>query len=348
MSVHQLEAATAEASTIVIETGAALDLATLLPSRDSRRRVALVTQPPVGRLAADVADGLRGAGLDVVAKELPDRDEAKTLSVVEHVCAWMGDHGLGRSDTIVAVGGGALTDAAGFAASIYLRGIEAVYVPTTLLGAVDASIGGKTAVNVGGKNLAGTFHHPALVVIDPGVLARLPAPLLVEGAAEALKTGLVGDAELVALYETHGLDAPIDEVIERAVAVKVAVVGADYREGSRREILNYGHTIGHAVETAAGIPHGHAVAIGMVAAGAVAETSGFAGADRQRAVIEDLGLPTAISGLEPDLVRALVAKDKKRGPEGTRMVILEDIALPKVTNVSDATVTAALAAVGIG
>lgn len=318
---------------------------TLLPSRSSRSRVAILAQPATAELAKRLHAEFDLPG---AVKVLPDRDAAKSLAVVEDIYRWLIELRLTRSDTVLGVGGGALTDVVGFVAATYLRGIESVLVPTTLLGAVDAAVGGKTGINVAGKNLVGAFHHPTRVIVDLGVLDALPVGLRREGAAEALKAGLIADPILVEAYEADGIDAPLDAVVDRAVAVKAAVVSEDYREAGRRAILNYGHTVGHAVETVGGIPHGHAVAIGMVAAGSVAaDLLGFREAERQRAVIEQLGLPVAVPGLSARDVMGLVGVDKKRDGSGLRMVLLEEIGRARVDYVDDATVAAALTVVGI-
>jgi 3-dehydroquinate synthase len=320
----------------------------LLPEREGRRRVAIVTHDGATRVAARIETRLATAGIEVATRQLPDREAAKTMATAEATYLWLNALGMTRLDTIVAVGGGALTDAAGFIAATYLRGIEIVLVPTTLLGAVDAAIGGKTAVNVGGKNLAGVFAHPARVVVDLDVVAGLPRGLLIEGTAETLKAGLIADLRLVELYEEHGLEAPLEEVVTRAVRVKAEVVSGDFREGGRRAILNYGHTVGHAVETAHGLPHGHAVAIGMVAAGAVAgNVTGFADADRQRDLIARLELPTRAPASDRAELLRLMALDKKRDASGIRMVLLRTIGDATVATVDTATVEAALDAVGV-
>lgn len=324
------------------------DVRRLLPDREDRAFLAVMAQPATLELAAGIADAAADQGLRAAVRVLPDRDEAKTLGVAEEVYRWLNDHGTVRSDTVLAVGGGALTDVAGFVAATYLRGIEAAYVPTTLLAAVDAAVGGKTGVNVGGKNLAGTFTHPTQVTIDLDVLDRLPEELIREGAAEAVKAGFIADTAIVDVYEEHGLQAPLDVVVPRAVRVKADVVNDDFGERGRRAILNYGHTIGHAVEVAAGMSHGHAVSVGMVAAAQVSQAlCGFRGAGRQRAILEKLGLPTAVRGVERSVVEALMALDKKRTIEGTRMVLLEDFGRPTVMPVDTATVVSALAVVGV-
>jgi 3-dehydroquinate synthetase len=171
--------------------------------------------------------------------------------------------------------------------------------------------------------------------------------LLREGAAEALKAGLIADLDLVELYEREGLEASLDEVVTRAVRVKAEVVSADFEERGGRAVLNYGHTIGHGVETVAGLPHGHAVAIGMVAAGEVsARLCGFSAAARQHAAIERLGLPTSITGIDAEAVYRSIALDKKRDERGLRMVLLEEIGVPVVLPVDRDSVEIGLAAIG--
>ncbi len=348
MSQHVITSTSEQRALIVVERGVSRQVMKHLPDRQDRTTVAILAQPSVARLAAEIAEDLRSGGLQTFIRELPDRESAKDFSVVAATMEWLNDHAFTRHDTIVGVGGGAVTDVAGFIAATYLRGVEAVYVPTTLLGAVDAAIGGKTGVNVGGKNLAGAFHHPTLVATDPALLERLPEDLIREGAAEALKTGLIADPEIVAIYEKDGLQAPLDEIVDRSVAVKANIVSDDFRESGRRALLNYGHTIGHAVETATGIPHGHAVAVGMEAAGRASSIiTGFAEVDRQRAVLQRLGLPTAAPSCDRNEVLRLVGLDKKRDAAGIRMVLLNRVGSAEVSVVDDATVAAALEAVRI-
>ncbi len=333
---------------ILVDGGIAADPSLVLPAGEERRRVAVLTQPGSHPIGTALAAALAGAGTETAVETLPDGEAAKSLAAVERVYRSLNTLGLTRHDLIVGVGGGALTDVAGFVAGTYLRGVDLVLVPTTLLGAVDAAIGGKTAVNVDGKNLAGVFHHPRRVLVDLDILDRLPVTLIRHGAAEALKAGLVGDPELVDRYEAVGLAAPLEEVVDRAIAVKAAVVSADPGERGTRAWLNYGHTVGHAVEVAAGLGHGEAVAVGMVAAGAAsAMMAGFAEADRVVDLIGSLGLPVAAPGLDPGEVRRLIALDKKRDASGLRMTLLRAVGDPVVTAVDPATVDAALAAIGI-
>lgn len=310
--------------------------------------MAVISQPTTASLATRLAERFRDSGHQSEVVAIPDREAAKTLTVVGDVAGELNRLGLTRHDLVVGVGGGAATDLAGFVAAVYLRGVDCVLVPTTLLAAVDAAIGGKTAVNVGGKNLVGAFRHPRVVMIDTDIIGGLPVDLLREGAAEALKTGFIADPALVDLYEKSGLDADVTEVVRRAVAVKARVVSADFAEHGERAILNYGHTIGHAIEAALGWPHGHAVATGMIAAAAASERAvGFADRERHDAVIAHLGLPTTVPGGDADMLWRYVALDKKRDGTGVRMVLLTGFGSPTVTHVDDATVGAAMTAVGV-
>jgi len=325
-----------------------LDAPTVLPERPGRAAAAVLAQPGSERAARTVVEHLEGAGVRSPLRVLPDGEAAKTSEVAADVWSWLAEERIGRADTLVGVGGGALSDVAGFVAATFLRGIEAVTVTTTLVGAVDAAIGGKTALNLGGKNLVGVFRHPTRIVIDLSILETLPEPLIREGAAEALKTGMVGDPALVGLYERDGLLADLGEVVRRSVAVKAGIVNRDPTEQGERAHLNYGHTIGHAVERAAGMPHGWAVAVGMVAAARASHRLlGFEDEERQRAILERLGLPTAAPPVRASEVRYLVELDKKRDAAGIRMVLLEAVGAPRVRHVDSATVDAALAAVGI-
>jgi 3-dehydroquinate synthase len=320
----------------------------ILPARPGRSRVAILTQPAATDLAIEVADRLRGNELAVEVIGLPDRDEAKTLDVAASVYEALARFGLSRQDTIVGVGGGATTDLAGFVAGTWLRGVEAVHVPTTLLGAVDASIGGKTGVNVGGKNLVGVFWHPSRVIIDIATLSRLPIYLTREGMAEAYKAGLIGDAGLVAMIRRHGLHAPLGDVVDRAVRVKAGIVGEDDREHGVRAYLNFGHTIGHAVEYASALSHGESVGLGMVAAAHISrDLAGFTGVDDVTQTLERLGLPTMMSGLDPVRVMDLIEMDKKRDAGGLRMVLLADVAQPRLVHVREGDVRRGLASIGI-
>ncbi len=311
------------------------------------RRAVVVTQPGAADTARRVSAQMTCATA-VTTHMLPDGEPAKTLQSLQGVFATCVDAGLGRGDLVVAVGGGTVSDVAGFAAATYLRGVAWIGVPTTLLAAVDAAVGGKTGVNFSGKNLVGAFHHPRRVHIDLDELERLPASLRTQGMAEALKAGMVGDSGLVDLIEAAGMAAPLQEVVPRAVAVKVAVVGEDFREGGRRAVLNYGHTVGHAVEVAAGLSHGSAVAVGMVAAAAAGRVvTGFDERQRHASIVESLGLPTSAI-FDRARVEMLIGMDKKRDEAGIRMVLLEAVGVPVVVHVEAATLAIAIDSVDEG
>ena len=347
MRRHVIWRADEPASTIVVGRGVnevLVDLATSKP----RQRVAILCQPSTGGLAASYGDVLAAAGLAVTGFTMPDGEEAKQLAVVEDVYRFLNESGFTRDDLVIAVGGGALTDVVGFVSGTYLRGVSAMYVATTLIGAVDAAIGGKTAINVDGKNLAGMFSHPEAVLIDIDILDQLPIRLKRDGAAEALKTGFIEDMDIVSAYEADGLNVDLEEVVNRSVAVKVAVVTEDFRERGRRAILNYGHTVGHAVETTTGRSHAESVSIGMVAAGAASRIKyGFDGEGRQRSVLNSIGLPVDAPDADVVAVREMMNRDKKRDADGIRMVLLRDFGLPELVHADDATVRAAFEGIGL-
>lgn len=320
----------------------------ILPVRPERQRVALVTQPGATHIALEVAGRLREDGLQVEVIGIPDREEAKTLVVAESVYEALARFGLGRQDTVLGVGGGSVSDLAGFVAGTWLRGVEVVHVPTTLLAAVDASIGGKTGVNLAGKNLVGVFWHPTRVIVDVGTLEDLPTSLRREGLAEALKTGLVGDRDLFELLEREGEAASLEEVVTRAAAVKVRVVGEDERETGLRAILNFGHTIGHAVEYASPFSHGESVAVGMVAACRISEERlRFQALERVMAAVHSLGLPTRVEGLERARVEDLLRHDKKRDAGGIRMILLRALGDPVIEHVDGEEISLGLDVIGL-
>jgi 3-dehydroquinate synthase len=260
---------------------------------------------------------------------------------------------LSRSDAVVAVGGGAVTDAAGFAAATWLRGVRVVHVPSTLLGMVDAAVGGKTGVNTdAGKNLVGAFHPPAAVAVDLDLLEGLPAAEWVNGLAEVVKAGFIADAEILRLIESD-LDsarrpdgAHTRELVERSIRMKASVVTADLREAGPREMLNYGHTLGHAIERLERYrwPHGHAVSVGMVFAAALARRAGRlddATADRHRDVLTAVGLPvTYRADALPELLEVMSVDKKVRG-DRIRFVVLDGLARPGILEAPDPTLLSA-------
>ncbi len=334
-------------STILVGHGVSSVLPELL-ARRTGRRVAVLCQPSTVALAERYANDLHRSGFEVSGYTLPDGEEAKQLGIVEDVYRFLNGAKFTRDDIVIGVGGGALTDVTGFIAGTYLRGVSAMYVATTLLAAVDAAIGGKTAVNVDGKNLAGVFSHPEAVIVDIDTIDALPRRHKIVGAAEAIKTGFIADTEIIAAFEADGIDTDLEDIVNRSVAVKVAVVNEDFTERGSRAVLNYGHTVGHAIESTTGRPHGEAVAIGMVAAGhAAAHHLGFAGVTRQQEVLVRIGLPLTAPEADAEAVRAMMALDKKRDSQGLRMVLLEEFGSPVLIHPNDATVRAALAGIDL-
>ena len=311
------------------------------------QRVAVVFSDVLADLVRPVLDSL-AAAYDVMVLPIPDGERAKKAAVAASCWEALGEAGFTRSDAIVTVGGGATTDLGGFVAATWLRGVKVVHVPTTLLGMVDAAVGGKTGINTrSGKNLVGAFHEPAGVLCDLSLLGSLPRPELVAGLGEVLKCGFIADPAILDLVDDHDpatfdADSPVlRELVERAVRVKVDVVSADLREtGGKdghpgREILNYGHTLAHAIERTENyrIRHGEAVAIGCVY---VAELAARAGTlapevvERHHAVFDRVGLPTSYSKASfDDLHRAMKVDKKARGSQ-LRFVVLADLAVPTV------------------
>ena len=319
----------------------------LLPNSPNRQQAVVVCQDGSLGVARSVMARLESEVDSVALVELADGEDAKTLESTGLVYDRLAELNLGRHDTIVGVGGGTVTDVAGFVAATWLRGVESVAIPTTMLGAVDAAIGGKTGINVQGKNLVGAFWHPRQVAISLGVLDALDEELKRQGAAEAIKAGFIADPTIVDLYQRHGLDAPNSEIVRRAVAVKVGIVAEDFREHGSRALLNFGHTIGHGIESATGMPHGHAVSIGMVAAGAISQDRFGLDASKITDALAALGLPTEVEGADHARISEFVARDKKRTAGGLRMVLLRAMADPVVEPVEDRQLSLGLAAVGV-
>lgn len=272
---------------------------------------------------------------NVMTLELSER--VKNLETVQQIYEWLAQHRAERVDTIVAMGGGVAGDLVGFTAATWLRGVPVVQVPTSMAAMVDASIGGKVAVNLlAGKNLVGAFYQPKLVLQDIDHLATLPQRELAGGWAEAIKHGLILDADLLDTFERHADELQslkgdlVVETIRRSVRIKAEVVSADeFERGDTRVLLNYGHTVGHAIEAVSGYGkylHGEAVAIGMMAAAGVASRLGMMGqemADRQRAVLRQYGLPVTVSGVTAEQVIAATKSDKKSRGGVIRWVLLE-------------------------
>jgi len=285
---------------VLVGEGVRHELARVIPER--AKRVAIVTQAGIG-ISVD-------PGREHRVFEMPDGETAKTMATVESLCSEFSAWGLTRSDCVVAVGGGIVTDTAGFAAAVYHRGIPVVHVSTTLLGQIDAAIGGKTGVNLPeGKNLVGAFWQPAAVLCDTEVLATLPPREYRSGLGELAKYHFLGGGDLDAL--------PLEERVAACVAIKAEVVADDEREGGRRAILNYGHTLAHAIEIAGDhdLRHGEAVAVGLIFAAELGFRLGRIDAARvaeHRRVVAAYDLPgTLPMGLRTDELIALMGRDKK-------------------------------------
>ncbi len=322
--------------------------AQILTPRSQRARAMVVTHAGAVGYAGRVGESLAAGGLMVEQIEVPDGDAAKTLEVAMTVYEELGRMRFNRHDTIVGVGGGAVTDLAGFVAGTWMRGVEAVHVPTTLLAAVDAAVGGKTAINQGGKNTVGVFWHPSRVVIDYQVLDALPGYIKRDGLVEILKAGLIGDPGLLATLEADGVGTAAEDVVPRALAVKASVVAEDEREKGRRAVLNLGHTIGHAIEFASPLTHGEAVGVGLVAAAAISEKMyGFPGAGSVVRLVELVGAPTSVAGLDPHRVRELLELDKKRDGGGHRMALLREVGDVVLDSVEAEMMESGLAAIGL-
>ena len=340
MSVTRIPVGGERPYEVVVGSGVLGELPSLV-GKDART-VVVVHAGGLGEIARPACRVLEDAGYVVHAEAIPDGEAAKDIAVAAGLWTRLAALRVTRWDVLVAVGGGAVTDLAGFTAACWLRGIRHVLVPTTLLAVADAAIGGKTGVNIpAGKNLVGAFHPPAGVLADLSVLASLPAAEYRSGLAEVIKAGFIADPVILDLIEADPAAAaapagPAErELVERAVRMKAAVVSADLREAGQREMLNYGHTLGHAIERAEGyrLRHGEAVSIGMIYAAAVARLAGrldAATADRHRRVLSAVGLPVAYRpGAWPQLRDAMAVDKKARGAR-LRLVILNGLARPGI------------------
>jgi len=307
----------------------------------------LIHQPIMSAEASRIRETLAGE-VDVLLAEVPDAEDAKRIEVAAFCWGIMGQADFTRSDAVISLGGGATTDLAGFVAATWLRGVRIVHIPTTVLGSVDAAVGGKTGINTAeGKNLVGSFYAPAAVLVDTELLASLPETEVRTGFAEIAKAGFIADPTILDDLENN-IEGCLDlstelsaDVIRRAIQVKATVVSEDFTELGLREILNYGHTLGHAIEHAERYRwrHGVAISIGMMFA---AELSRLVRAlsddevDRHRKVLgERLGLPLVYPGGRWETLRATMQRDKKARGAALRFVLLDGIGRPTVTTVGD-------------
>jgi 3-dehydroquinate synthase len=322
---------------VIIGTGLLGELERTLAGR---HKVAILHQPTLGETAEAIRNTLADKGIDAHRIEIPDAEKGKDLPVLGFIWEVLGRIGIGRRDAIVSLGGGAATDVAGFAAATWLRGIDIVHVPTTLLGMVDAAVGGKTGINTdAGKNLVGAFHQPAAVLVDIATLETLPRNELVAGMAEIVKAGFIADPVILDMIESDP-QAAVDpkgqvlpELIRRAIAVKAEVVAADEKESQLREILNYGHTLAHAIERRERYEwrHGAAVSVGLVFAAELGRLAGRLDddtANRHRNVLQALGLPVEYDADALPQLLEYMAGDKKTRAGVLRFVVLDGLGKP--------------------
>jgi 3-dehydroquinate synthase len=315
-------------------------------------RKVLVVHPPTlaaraaelrDRLLADTEDGPR----DVLLAEVPDAEQGKRIEVAAFCWQVMGQADFTRTDAVIGYGGGAVTDLAGFVAATWLRGVQVVQVPTTVLGLVDASVGGKTGVNTAeGKNLVGAFWSPRAVIGDLDQLGSLSANEATAGFAEVVKAGFIWAPEILDIIEAdpaRAVDTQTAEfrrAVELAIDMKARVVSDDFREAGQREILNYGHTLGHAIEHAERYKwrHGAAVSVGMMYAAELSRLAGRlpdASAERHRTILESLGLPTTYRAGAWQQLLATMQRDKKTRGSMLRFIVLDEIGKPTVLQAPD-------------
>ncbi|WP_370619564.1 3-dehydroquinate synthase [Mumia sp. Pv 4-285] len=330
---------------VVVGSGLSAELPALVP--ESATRVAVIHPASMRGLGEAIRARLGSEGREAHAIEIPDGEAAKTSEVAAFCWSVLGRTGFTRSDVVIGVGGGAATDLAGFIAATWLRGVSHVLIPTTVLGMVDAAVGGKTAIDTAeGKNLVGAFHEPIGVICDLSLLGTLPLNEVRSGLAEVVKCGFIADPVILDRVEADPnavLDVHSDvlrEIVERGIQVKARVVAGDLEETGAdgtigREALNYGHTLGHAIERyeAYSFRHGAAISIGMVYAAELARLAGRIDADlvhRHRAVLASLGLPTGYRpGVWDELLAGMRLDKKSRGAQ-LRFVVLDGVAQPVI------------------
>lgn len=313
-------------------------------SLDGVRKVLLVHPASMATSAGVLRESLQSTGYTVLLAEVPDGEPQKRIEVAAFCWKIMGEQDFHRNDAVIGFGGGATTDLAGFVAATWLRGVRSVLIPTTLLAMVDAAIGGKTGVNTAeGKNLVGSFYQPHTVVVDIATLETLPKFDLVAGMAEVVKYGFIADPtilERVRANPSAALD-PTSETLEwlvrRSIEIKLEVTSADFKETGEREFLNYGHTLGHAIEQVERYQwrHGAAISIGMVFAAELASLTGHLQpslVELHREVLGELGLPLEYRADRWDQLLAVMQRDKKSRSGHLRFVIIDDLGKPTMLN----------------
>jgi 3-dehydroquinate synthase len=311
------------------------------PALEGSQKVLLVAPQALASTAELLRETLVKSGYEVLLAEVPAGEDAKRIEVASFCWKIMGQADFNRNDCVIGLGGGSTTDLAGFVAANWLRGVRLFLIPTTLLGMVDAAIGGKTGVNTAeGKNLVGSFHLPTKVFIDLETLSTLPRNELLAGMAEVVKYGFIEDESMLDLVledesATDISSSAFEDLITRSVRIKERVTTEDFREGGVREFLNYGHTLGHAIEHAERYKwrHGAAISIGMVFAAELSLLSGHLsaeGVDKHRAVFRKLGLPMTYKSDKFEQLLETMKRDKKTRSGSLRFIILDEIGKPSV------------------
>lgn len=317
---------------IIIEKGIMQECGTYIKKVSSAKKVCVITDSNVAPLYLDrVVSGLEKEGYEVFAFIFKAGESSKTTAVIVEMVEFLAEKGLTRKDLVVALGGGVCGDMAGFAAAVYLRGIDFVQIPTTLLSQVDSSVGGKTGVDLPqGKNLCGAFHQPVLVLIDPLALHTLSDHYFSDGMGEVIKAGCIKSAQLFEKIENKDVKENIEEIIFECVDIKRSVVERDEKEQGERALLNFGHTIGHGIEKLhnfSGVSHGEAVGIGMLMISEIGEKAGLTEkgtADRIKAVLEKYNMKTSDNHSAESIIEAMQS-DKKRTLNGINFVMLKSI-----------------------
>lgn len=312
---------------VLVGHGLLSDCGGRIAAATGARRAAVVSDRRVSALyCGAVAASLEASGVAAERFAFTPGEGGKSVATLSRLLEWLAERRFTRSDLVVALGGGVTGDLAGFAAAVYLRGVRYVQLPTTLLSAVDSSVGGKTAINLrAGKNLAGAFWQPSLVLCDCDILASLPDEILSDGLAECVKYGAIADRGLFELFASRNFRARMEETVARCVQIKAGIVARDERDDGERQLLNFGHTVGHAVELASGmaISHGRAVAIGMTVATRAAERLGLTEEPCLAPLVGALeanGLPVDCPFDAPRLAQAALGDKKRRGDVVTLVV----------------------------
>ncbi|MFM6980778.1 MAG: 3-dehydroquinate synthase [Micrococcales bacterium] len=305
-------------------------------------KVLIVHPVALATSAEALKEKLDASGYETLLAGVPDSEDAKRVEVAAFCWQVMGQADFTRTDAVIGFGGGSTTDLAGFVAGTWLRGVKFIQIPTTLLGMVDAAVGGKTGINTAeGKNLVGVFYAPAAVICDLDTLQSLNKNEIIAGFGEVVKYGFIADPVILDLIEadperaTDSTSEVFRELVERSIAIKARVVGEDFKEAGLREILNYGHTLGHAIEHAEKYRwrHGAAIAIGMVFVAELARLGGRLSdevVERHRSILELLGLPTKYKADKWNQLLATMQRDKKSRAGQLRFVVLDDIAKPTI------------------